>query len=66
MSRKRQSRPGANETAPIERLDQVERQLTAADRHAEHECDWRAAVAAMSEFDRAPYDEPHIYADLHW
>lgn len=28
------------------------------------DCDeWRAAVADMSEMDRAAYDEPQVYAD---
>lgn len=28
--------------------------------------EWRAAVAALAELERAPYDEPHTYADLYF
>ena len=29
----------------------------------EHD-EWRTAVEQMTEWERAPYDEPHIYADM--
>jgi hypothetical protein len=28
--------------------------------------EWHLAVAAMSEVERAPYDDPETYADTHW
>lgn len=27
--------------------------------------EWRAAVVALTEADRAPYDDPATYADIH-
>jgi hypothetical protein len=27
--------------------------------------DWRSAVASLTEIERAPYDEPHVYDDVH-
>jgi hypothetical protein len=27
--------------------------------------EWRDAVAELSEIERAPYDDPHVYSDTH-
>jgi hypothetical protein len=40
-------------------------QDTAGRRQGHDTDEWRVAVAAMTECDRAPYDDPATYADVH-
>ena len=58
MSPERESRPA---TTPGGDPQKEHSQPIAADETAE----WNAAVGVLSECERAPYDEPHVYADLH-
>jgi hypothetical protein len=34
--------------------------------HAAERDEHRSAVRAMTEWDRAPYDDPQTYADTYW
>jgi hypothetical protein len=62
---RREDRPGDNKTEAAHSTRNRTKQV-GVELIADEGDEWRTAVAALTEQEQAPYDDPETYADIHY